>query len=1061
LIIKRCAPPADGGSARGNVRYILGYSLSEKRELWEEKNVSYHALMAEAQSRPDLGVGTPWKPVVGAGVRPSAVLALNVASLATADLEMQACAQANPRVKSATHHEVLSFGHDPDITDEAALEATRRVYARIGLGGAQMVLAVHRDTLVRDTAGRIVEGAVHVHAARSSVNPMTLRAFDHQMIHTRLDRAARHVETEMALEHDRGLAVVDHNAAGTPLVRDSTRAERVAWARENGAERLAELERARYVDNEQREGSFDRWTDARVEPRLREVLRAARDIGSPAHAIDVLNTAARHGCRIEVQGEGADARAALRDVSTGRLRQGHRAELADAAARLKAEHANGLLRDETLGALRAVHARQIVDEMRRLEREGTVADLSPKMQTDLIAAFGNLEALRDPARAEEAFITAVDADPGLVTRALTQQASTFSRESVDRFFVDRIDDVGEIERLTHRVFTDDSTLVLLSPDVADGVWTTREMLDIEHRLAGDAESIAGRTDPLFDLQRRECAIGAMEAERSSDGTPFRLSAEQREALAHAGQLVAIKGRPGVGKTTLMEIIRRDAEGRRVQGITVAQAAAVRLEVEAGFACVNSAFALLADHPRRELVPRNGVLVLDEAGMIDSRTMHALLHLARERETTVVALADPRQIPPVGAGGAWHILEAATRAAGTYSELNEIRRQRHSWHRDAVHLVSDAIEQRDEALFRDAVGTLERNGALGFTADKDEAIQQIVAWYEAERVLSDDVLLVATDRDTVRYLNEELLRRQPERVEGRRYLPDGGQRSLALGDRFIFGENNRTIGVVNGDTGRVVETGSIIIGVQLDRTGGVVKFDSRRYDRWDHGYATTVARSQGASVRAIGGIVDSAATAEIFNVLTSRSKQSLRALVPVTAFENGEDLAKHLAEHIVAKGTTQDISTEVASRGGPDSFYARNIAAQRLSAANPARQEYEAEWTAMRAARDRDLQQIAGEFRQRRAGVDDPVALKALRGEQRRAEAAVAKAYQPQDFGAWLYRREEREETAAECLHDLSRHRADRKAEVLRSAEIDRQREPARVKSPERFPAPDITRRRGR
>jgi len=42
---------------------------------------------------------------------------------------------------------------------------------------------------------------------------------------------------------------------------------------------------------------------------------------------------------------------------------------------------------------------------------------------------------------------------------------------------------------------------------------------------------------------------------------------------------------------------------------------------------------------------------------------------------------------------------------------------------------------------------------------------------------------------------------------------------------------------------------------------------------------------------------------------------------------------------------------------------------------------------MRAARDRDLQQIAGEFRQRRAGVNDPVALKALRGEQRRGATA--------------------------------------------------------------------------
>ena len=1044
MIAKRCAAPKDGGSARGNVRYILGYSLSEKRELWEEKNASYHALMAESQARSDLGVGIAWKPEVGAGVRPSAVLALNVVSLATADLEMQSTAQANPRVRSATHHEVFSFGHDPDITDEEALEAVRRVYERVGLGAAQMVLAVHRDT-----------DAVHVHSARSAVNPMTLRAFEHQMINTRLDRAARHVELEMGLAHDRGLAVVDHNASGTAIVRDSTRPERVAWARENGEERLAQLERARYVDNERREGSFERWADARVEPRLREVLRVAKDVGEPALAIDVLNKAARHGCRIQIQGDGDAAVLVLRDVSTGRLRAEHRSQIADAAARLKADNANGLRRDEALEALRAVHLRELQAEMKRLEHAGDAVELSPKMRAELVDAFGSIEVLREPAAAEEAFIAAIDADVGLVTRTLTQQASTFSRETVDHYLVERIDDVGEIERLAHKIFTEDLSLVLLSPDVADGVWTTREMLEVERLLAADAAALAERRDPAFDADRRQQAIANMEAERSLGAAPFRLSSEQHEALLHPGQLVAIKGRPGVGKTVLMEAIRRDAEsaGRKIQGITIAQAAAVRLEVEAGFECVNSAFALLADRPKRELVPKNGTLVLDEAGMIDSRTMRALLALAAERNTSVVALADPRQIPPVGAGRAWHIVEAAARAAGTYSELNDIRRQQRPWHRDAVHLVSDAIDQRDEPTFLRAAELLEKNGALGFTADKDEAIQQIVAWYETERAISPDVLLVATDRDTVRYLNEELLRRQENRGDGRRYLTDGGVRTIAIGDRFIFGENNTTIGCVNGDTGRVVETGSIIIGVELDRTGEVVKFDSRRYDRWDHGYATTVARSQGASVRAIGGIIDSAASAEIFNVLTSRSKESLRALVPATAFENRAALAEHLAEHIVAKGTTQDISTELSSRGGPDSFYAQNVQAQRLSAASPDRQEYEAEWTSMRTARDLELRDLSEQYRQRRQIATGPSELKALRQEQRRDEAAIAKAYQPEDFGAWLHRRRSACEVVEERVQNLARYRNEREQTKKRANERaitkDRETSPEQKKNTRR------------
>lgn len=1002
MIVKRAPAPSNGGSARGNVRYILGYSLSEKRELWEEKNASYHTLMDEAQLRPDRGVGVVWSPAVGNGVRPSSVYATGVMSLATADLEMQANALGNPRVKSATSHEIFSFGADPDITDEAALEAVRRVYLRAGLGGAQYVAAVHRDS-----------DHVHVHVARATISPLNLRAFDTQMIDTRLHRAARHVELQMGLAHDRGLAVVDTDAAGVPLVRDSTRAERIAWGRENVEERLAMLERVRYADNEKREGSFARWADARVEPRLREVLRSAKEAGEAAQPIDLLNKAARHGCRIQVQGAGEHATALLRDVSVERLRETHREQLAEAAKQLEDRHANGLLRDETLTALRASHAEELVAEMRRLEREGDVVQLSPRMHTELVTALertGGIAALASTEPAQDAFREAVEADPGYVVRALTQQSSTFTRDDVDRYLVDRFDDLGDVEELSHKIFTDVGSLVLLSPDIADGVWTTTEMLRIEEQIARDVREIAQRPDLEFDATLRNRIIGEIEAERSAaSGKAFRFSAEQRTALARTGHLSVLQGRPGVGKTLLMEVLRREAEaqGRKIAGITIAQAAAERLQVTAGFATVNSAFALVADNPKRELLPRNGTLVLDEAAMLDSRTMQRIVALAHERNTKVVAIGDPRQIQAVGAGGPFHILADAARETGTFAELNEIRRQKNAWHVDAVHLVSDAIEQKSERLFDRAAALLARNGALAFVPNKDDAIAGVVEWYRRQQAISPDVLLVATDRDTVRYLNEELLRQRAYRPAERTYLTDGGQRGLAIGDRWIAGENNTTIGVVNGDVGTVVQTESIIVGVRLDRTSGIVKFDSRRYDRWDHGYATTVARAQGASVRALGGIVDSAATAEVFHVLTSRSERELLALIPETAFKDAKALAEHLTEHIVAKGTTQDISPLVASHGGPDSFYARNVAAQRISAANPARQAYEAEWTTMRVARERELQATSEAFRKRRHGVDDPAVLKSLRSEQRRAEAAIIKSYEPEDFGAWNVRHAQR------------------------------------------------------
>lgn len=665
----------------------------------------------------------------------------------------------------------------------------------------------------------------------------------------------------------------------------------------------------------------------------------------------------------------------------------------------------------------------LVAEVHRLLNEGDVAALSPKMGHELRSALRDPRILADEIAVERSFVAAVDKDPGLVARALTRSRSTFGRDDVDRYLVDRIADVGEIERLSHRIFTEDRNLVLLSPDIVDGVWTTQEMLKIERQLADDARALAQRPDSRFSGEGRGAAIAALEASRSTPEAPFRLSDEQRHALSRHGGLVAIRGVPGAGKTTLMKALEIEckAASRPIRGVTIAQAAAIRLEVEAGFESVNTAFALLADSPHKELIPRGGILIVDEAGMVDSRTMHALLRLARDRVTDVWAIYGLNQSQPVAAGGSARILEEAAREAGTFAELRENRRQKHAWHRDAVSLVGGAIDREDAPTLARAADLLERNGALEFVPTKDDAIATAVAWYEAERLKSQDVLLLATDRDTVRYLNEELLRRREGRGPERRYLTDGGTRGLAIGDRFIFGENNARLGVINGDTGEVVAAGRNLIDVRLDRTGEVVSFDARKYVRWDHGYATTVAKAQGASVRALGGIVDGASTAEVFHVLVSRSKEELRVLVPLTAFEDVAQLAEHLHDRIEAKGTTQDLSAEIAQHGGPDTFYAAHARAHQLSAANPARQEWEAEWTAMRTQRDRQIRDLAVAYR---AKVDaaNPEQHKNLRQEQRKAEAAIMKAHEPEDFGVWLRRHRQREQTQAARLDELAQRR---------------------------------------
>jgi hypothetical protein len=72
----------------------------------------------------------------------------------------------------------------------------------------------------------------------------------------------------------------------------------------------------------------------------------------------------------------------------------------------------------------------------------------------------------------------------------------------------------------------------------------------------------------------------------------------------------------------------------------------------------------------------------------------------------------------------------------------------------------------------------------------------------------------------------------------------------------------------------------------------------------------------------------------------------------------------------------------------------------MSAQNPDRQEWERDWTMMRNRRDIALRKLAAEYRVK-AATADPQQTKTSRREQRKAEAAIVREHQHQDFGAWL------------------------------------------------------------
>jgi hypothetical protein len=117
------------------------------------------------------------------------------------------------------------------------------------------------------------------------------------------------------------------------------------------------------------------------------------------------------------------------------------------------------------------------------------------------------------------------------------------------------------------------------------------------------------------------------------------------------------------------------------------------------------------------------------------------------------------------------------------------------------------------------------------------------------------LMLAYTRTDVRVLNElarERMLASGQLGEDRHVRTEHGPRQMAVGDRVLFLRNERGLGVKNGTLGELRSISGSVLEVRLDEVGrrgagALIRFDLRDYASLDHGYATTIHKSQGTTV----------------------------------------------------------------------------------------------------------------------------------------------------------------------------------------------------------------------
>jgi hypothetical protein len=275
------------------------------------------------------------------------------------------------------------------------------------------------------------------------------------------------------------------------------------------------------------------------------------------------------------------------------------------------------------------------------------------------------------------------------------------------------------------------------------------------------------------------------------------------------------------------------------GVAPSGIAAERLADETGIPST-TLHRLLATAQRADGLPQGSVVVVDEAGMAETRVLAPLLSLVQEAEGKVVLVGDPHQLPAVGAGGLFATIVEREGAL----ELHENRRQRNELERRALAAVRAGAG-------RDYLAYAEQNRRLVVAEDPLEAKTRLLAdWWQAARDDHQGSVMIALRRSDVAELNAAARTlMQAEGRLGRERLDMAGV-DFAVGDRVVCRRNSDALEVRNGTRGTVStldpEDGSLM--VATDRGEGVEL--PRAYleaGHLQHAYALTGHAAQGLTV----------------------------------------------------------------------------------------------------------------------------------------------------------------------------------------------------------------------
>jgi conjugative relaxase-like TrwC/TraI family protein len=459
-------------------------------------------------------------------------------------------------------------------------------------------------------------------------------------------------------------------------------------------------------------------------------------------------------------------------------------------------------------------------------------------------------------------------------RAVTAHASHFQRKEAVQAVATSLRHgapAAEIEIVADRFLASDA-VISLGATAKGERFTTVRVWEIEQRALEASQR-------LRDTNDRAC-LNELAVERVLAARPS-LKADQRTMvrglLGEGSGLSVVIGEAGTGKSYALRVA---AEGWADAGISLRALAptwrAVDVLRSEGLKADSVASELVWMEAREErgspAVPRNSVLIVDEAGMLDSASLARLIDHAERAQAKLVLIGDPQQLGEIEAGGLFGML--ADRSPPYV--LDEVIRHVYEIEREAAKLIR-------EGKGGDALDLYRAENRIVVASDAGARREAMVAdWWESFSA-GDDALMVTKRNADVAELNARARATMAEHGRLGEAEIEVGENCFAQGDQVITRVNDHANQIFNRERWRIAEVDAeqrrvLLDGIDQERS---VEVDAAYLDRInphngapaiEHGYAATTYCAQGATVDKAFVAVDPSMDKQEFYVAASRSRE---------------------------------------------------------------------------------------------------------------------------------------------------------------------------------------------